>query len=146
MYLLRINIIKDIIYFFGMGHITEKGRIAYYFWVYRPDNYLGIGFWERIILLVLMNLAYTDLLRKSKINKYNNLMYNLGISVILLQMIFFSTPTITSRLRYYIVIFPIIFLTEYIYSEQKNKLKWVYQSLLFIYLLMYLHFLASYLG
>lgn len=144
-YLLRINIIYNIIYFFGMGHITEKGRIAYYLWVHRPDNYLGIGFWERLILLILMNLAYIDLFRKNKINKYNNLIYNLGISVILLQMVFFSSPTITSRLRYYIVIFPIIFLTEYIYSEQKNRLKWLYQSLIFIYLLMYLNFLASYL-
>jgi hypothetical protein len=144
-YLLRINIIDDVLNFFGMGHITEKGRIAYYLWVQRPDNFLGIGFWERIILLVLMNLAYADLLIKNKINKYNNLIFNLGISVILLQLIFFSAPTITSRLRYYIVIFPIIFLTEYIYSEQKNRLKWIYQSLLFIYLFMYLHFLASYL-
>ncbi|MHC1704329.1 MAG: EpsG family protein [Tenuifilaceae bacterium] len=144
-YLLRINIIYDIIYLFGMGHITEKGRIAYYLWVHRPDNYLGIGFWERIILLILMNLAYADLLIKNKINKYNNLIYNLGISVILLQMIFFSTPTITSRLRYYIVIFPIIFLTEYVYSEQKNRLKWLYQSFIFIYLLMYLSFLSTYL-
>ena len=146
LYLLKIDII-EIIYSFIENYIPQpqKGRIDYYLMVDRPNNYLGIGFWERVILLVLMNVAYTDLLKKDKINEVNNLIYNLGTSVILLQMIFFASPTITSRLRYYIVIFPAIFLAEYFYSEQKNKLKWLYQSLLFIYLFLYLRFQASYL-
>lgn len=145
-YILQIDIIETT-FSLVVDYIPQpqKGRLLYYFWVNRPNNYLGIGFWERLILLILMNLAYVDLLRKNKINKNNNLFFNLGIAVLLLQLIFFSAPTITSRLRYYIVIFPIIFLTEYIYSEQKNKLKWLYQSLLFIYLFMYVYFQASYL-
>lgn len=145
-YLLQIDIIETT-FSLVVDYIPQpqKGRLLYYFWVNRPNNYLGIGFWERLILLILMNLAYNDLLKKNKLNIYNNLLYNLGIAVILLQFIFFSAPTITSRLRYYIVIFPIIFLTEYLYSEQMNKLKWFYQSLLFIYLFMYVYFQATYL-
>lgn len=145
LYLLKIDLVKEFMPFLGIADTIQAGRVGFYLNVERPNSFLGIGFWERLISFILMNLVYTDLLRKNKINKYNNLIYNLGISVILLQMIFFSSPTITSRLRYYIVIFPMIFLSEYIYSEYKSRLKWLYQFLFFIYLLMYLNFQATYL-
>lgn len=145
LYILKIDIINYFVPYLGMEDITQKGRVGFYMNVDRQNNFLGIGFWDRLISFILMNLVYTDLLRKNKISKNINLIYNLGISVILLQMIFFSSPTITSRLRYYIVIFPLIFLSEYIYSECKSRLKWLYQFLFFIYLLMYLYFQATYL-
>jgi len=145
LYLLKIDIVSYFATFLGLEDTIEAGRVVFYMNVDRPNSFLGIGFWDRLISFILMNLVYTELLRKNKINRNNNLLYNLGISVILLQMIFFSSPTITSRLRYYIVIFPLIFLSEYIYLECKSGLKWLYQFLFFLYLLMYLIFQATYL-
>ncbi len=148
LYIYQIDIAQFIDDYIYSGKLFRIERIRYYTYdVWRPNNYLGIGFWERILLFILINLAYTDLLRKNKINRYNNVIYNLGVSVILLQLIYFSNPTITSRIRYYIVIFPIIFLSEYIYSETSNKmLKWLYLPALFAYLYMYTRFLSSYLA
>jgi hypothetical protein len=145
LYILKFDIINYFMSFLGMEELLEGSRAGFYMDVDRENNFLGIGFWERVISFVLMNLVYTELLKKNKIDKYNNLIYNLGISVILLQMIFFSSPTITSRLRYYIVIFPMIFLSEYIYSEYKSGIKWLYQFIFSMYLVMYVYFLSTYL-
>jgi len=145
LYILKIDIINNFVSFIGIEDTFQAARVGFYMNVDRPNSYLGIGFWERFISFILMNLVYTELSRKNKISKNNNLIYNLGISVILLQMIFFSSPTITSRLRYFIVIFPSIFLSEYIYSECKCRFRWLYQFLFIIYLLMYLNFQATYL-
>lgn len=144
-YLLKIDIVGYFATYLGLEDTVEAGRVVFYMNVERQNNFLGIGFWERLILFIIMNLAYSKMLKTNKISKYNNLIYNLGISVILLQMMFFSSPTITSRLRYYIVIFPLIFISEYIYIECKSGIKWVYQFLFLLYLLMYLTFQASYL-
>jgi hypothetical protein len=144
-YILQIDLISSLFIYFESINFANFGRIFHYMDVDRPNNYLGIGFWERIIFLILMNLVYVDLWRKNKINKYNNLIFNLGISSILLQLIFFSDPTITSRLRYFIVIFPAIFLSQYIYVEYTKGLTWIYQSLFSVYLLMYLFTLSTYL-
>jgi hypothetical protein len=145
LYLFKIDLINYFLPFLKIEDTIQGGRINFYMNVNRENNFLGIGFWERLILFILMNLVYSDLLRKNNINENNNLVYNLGISSILLQMIFFSSPTITSRLRYFIVIFPVIFISEYIYSECKSKIKWLYQFLFILYLLMYLDFQATYL-
>lgn len=143
-YIFKIDLISDSFIFLDIND-QIAGRVNVYLNVDRENNYLGIGFWERIILLILMNIAYNDLLRKNKVNIYNNIIYNLGMSVILLQLIFFSSPTITSRIRYFLVLFPIIFLTEYIHFKYRNGLKWFYQSIIFIYLLLYNYLLSTYL-
>lgn len=145
LYVLKIDIISMFLPYVPLGDALSGGRISYYLDVNRPNAYLGIGFWDRLILYILMNLVYTRLVLKNEINKYNNLIFNLGISVIILQMVFFSSPTITSRLRYYTVLFPVIFISEYVYSKEKEGLTWLYQLLFIPYLLMYLIFQANYL-
>ena len=146
LYLLKVDIINSIISFSGFEAEFNAGRTGFYMnEIDRQNNYLGIGFWDRVILFITMNLIYEELLINNKINKYNNLIYNLGVSVILLQLFFFSSPTITSRLRYYTIIFPLIFISEYIYSTSKIKLKWTYQFFFSLYLFMYLYFQSNYL-
>lgn len=85
------------------------------------------------------------------LNNFNNntmtVLYNLGVTVILLQMYFFSSPTITSRLRYYIVIFPMIFIVEYIRCNINNYPKRIcYMLPIYGYLFLYLYTQASYLN
>jgi hypothetical protein len=145
LYILKIDIINSFVSFLGVDEEVKAARVGFYMNVDRENNFLGIGFWERVISFILMNVVYAELLKKNKITVNHNVIYNLGVAVILLQMIFFSSPTITSRLRYYIVIFPFIFLSEYIYSEYKSGIKWLYQFLFFMYLIMYLYFQTTYL-
>ncbi|MFA9192789.1 EpsG family protein [Flavobacterium sp. FBOR7N2.3] len=145
LYILKIDIISYFMSYLNIEDEVEAGRVVFYMNVERENNFLGIGFWERIISFFFMNLIYVNLLKKNKVNKENNLIYNLGVFVILLQMIFFSSPTITSRLRYYIVIFPFIYISEYIFSEYKSNVKWGYQFLFCMYLFLYLYFQSTYL-
>jgi hypothetical protein len=145
LYILEIDIIGTYLPYLQIEGSIAAGRVGYYMDVDRPNSYLGIGFWDRLILFVLMNIVYTKLSIRNEINKFNIIIYNLGISVILVQMIFFSSPTITSRLRYYIVIFPVIFLSEYIYSKRREGINWLYQIPFVMYLFMYLIFQATYL-
>lgn len=146
LYITQFDIVTYFIPFLGFESEFNAGRVGYYMnKVDLQNSYLGIGFWDRVLLFVLMNIIYSDLLAKNKINKRNNLVYNLGVSVILLQMFFFASPTITSRLRYFIVIFPLIFISEYIFNVTRSRLKWIYQFFFFMYLLMYLYFQANYL-
>lgn len=192
-YLIYAFIVSLAIYFFKIDLISElwghffsgdSSRVNYYLGVDRENNYLGVGFWERVISFVVMTYFYSKLIIKQheaesvscgvinniisestnslftkkanhKVNKkgLNNLnfnamtiLYNLGVSVILLQMYFFSSPTITSRLRYYIVIFPMIFIVEYIRCNINNYQKRIcYMLPVYGYLLLYLYAQAGYL-
>lgn len=180
-YLLKIELINDL---WGHFFLEDSNRVNFYLNVERENNYLGIGFWERVISFVVMTYCYNKLIMKQnrseyvvynlpdstlsgpinnvsmkeascKMNKktlnnvsYNTMtvLYNLGVSVILLQMYFFSSPTITSRLRYYIVIFPMIFIVEYIRQNINNYKKRLFFMLpVYGYLLLYLYTQASYL-
>ena len=146
LYIGKIDVVSYIISLSGYEKEFNAGRGGYYLLgVDRQNNYLGIGFWDRTLLFVFMNLAYRELLLQKRINEYNNVIFNLGISVILMQIIFFASPTITSRLRYYAVIFPVIFISEYIYVYVKSNLTQVYQVFFSVYLFMHLYFQANYL-
>lgn len=180
-YILKIELINDL---WGFFFLEDSNRVNFYLNVDRENNYLGIGFWERVISFVVMTYFYNKLIIKKQIecvtdirssniipesvnyvsNKgvnckmhkklfgnsdYNTMtiLYNLGATVILLQMYFFSSPTITSRLRYYIVIFPMIFVVEYIRRNIDNYQKRLcYMLPIYGYLLLYLYTQAGYLN
>lgn len=144
-YLFKVDLIGLYLPFVQLGDSIQTARVGYYLNVERPNSYLGVGFWERLISFFLLNIIYSKLIEKNKITRNNNIIYNLAMVVILVQMIFFSSPTITSRLRYYIVFFPALFMSEYIFNEIFDDFKWVYQFLFAAYLIMYLISLATYL-
>lgn len=173
-YVLKIELINDLWAYFFM---EDSNRVNFYLNVERENNYLGIGFWERVVSFVVMTYFYNKLILKQnlttcihilsnstilesidslsmkkvkyRLNKNCGIMtifYNLGVSVILLQMFFFSSPTITSRLRYYIVIFPMIFIVEYIrHNINSYKKRICYMLPIYGYLLLYLYTQAGYL-
>lgn len=146
LYSFKIDFLTTLSKYIEIINFGNSGRFSYYLnEVDRANNYFGIGFWERVSFFTLMNFIYTKLLEQNKINRYNNLIFNLGISAILFQIMFFSSPTITSRLRYFVVIFPAIFISQYLYVEYKKKFKGFYQLIFSAYLVMYLFFLATYL-
>jgi hypothetical protein len=145
LYLFKIDLVNYFMASWGIEDEVEAGKVIFYMNDERENNFLGIGFWERFISFILMSFFYFKLLKKNKMTFEKNIIYNLGVFVIFLQMIFFSSPTITSRLRYYIVIFPFIFISEYIFSEYKSNIKWLYQFIFCFYLFLYLFFLTTYL-
>lgn len=143
-YILKIEFINDL---WATIMVEDSNRVSYYLNVERENNYLGIGFWERVLLFVTMTYFYTkfnsyELLRHPSII----LLYNLGCCSIFLQLIFFSSPTITSRLRYYVVIFPMIFILENISHLIKSK-KYITLCILpiYVYLIFYMYSQGGYL-
>lgn len=143
LYLLRVDIIS--------GHLASLedydaiGRITYYMNVDREDNFLGIGFVERVIFFIAMIAIYLKLDHQGRINQFNNLIFNLGIISILSQIVFFASPTITSRLRYYLIIFPYIFVSQYIQDKNSGLSKWLFLILFDVILFAYLIYQGSYL-
>lgn len=180
-YILKIELISELwSYIFQ----EDSNRVNFYLSVDRENNYLGVGFWERIIFFLVMTYFYNKLIIKQNKKEYlvdnlsnsinvksindlstnnanckiskdvlNNanysvmtVLYNLGVTVILLQMYFFASPTITSRLRYYIVIFPVIFVVEYIRRNIDSYQKRIcYMLPVYGYLFLYLYTRAGYL-
>lgn len=146
LYTFKIDLLNSVLSYFDLIKIGNLGRIDFYInEVDRVNNYFGIGFWERTLFFVIMNYIYTKLLKNNKVNKYNNLIFNIGIFAILFQLFFFSSPTILSRLRYYIIIFPALFIVQYLYVEFRAKSKYVFQLIFSSYLFLYLFFLTAYL-
>lgn len=156
-YLFQIEIISDV---WGRFLADDSNRVNFYLGVDRANNYLGIGFWERVLEFVVTSAFYFKIRNNNMASdgqciskKFSdqsyfwrmNVLYNLGLSLIVLQMIFFSSPTITSRLRYYVVLFPVFFLSEYIRNEIPKGKKMVYLIPLFIYLTLYMFTQSGYL-
>lgn len=179
-YILKIELISELWSSIFQG---DSNRVNFYLSMDRENNYLGVGFWERVIFFVVMTYFYNKLVRQNQAesvarnssngttskfindlltkkadyeiikNTLNNanysamiVLYNLGAAVILLQMYFFASPTITSRLRYYIVIFPLIFVVEYIRRNIDSYQKRIcYMLPVYGYLFLYLCTRAGYL-
>lgn len=142
-YLLKIEFIQ---YLWTIIGLEDLNRVDHYFESDIVNSYLGVGFWERVLLFCFMITAYKYLYKRNLLNKEYILLFNLGVFVILLQLVFFSSPVITSRLRYYIVIFPILFLALFIRNEIKNvQDRLVLQIPIYSYLVMYLFTLGTYI-
>lgn len=163
-YLLQIELINDI---WGRFLADDSNRVNFYLGVDRDNNFLGIGFWERVLEFSITTYLFTKLKKKYLRNentksiqseeisnrtfsKQNyiwrmNVFYNLGVCLVLLQMIFYSSPTITSRLRYYIVLFPALFICEYIRMEIPNNKKVLYTIPLYLYFALYMYTQSGYL-
>jgi len=145
LYTFKIDLITKLVDIIFETDGFEFGRIGFYLDVNRNNNYLGIGFWERLILLFLINVAYIDISNRNLVTANRNLMYNIGLFAIIFQLIYFSSPTITSRLRYYFAIFPILFLFDYICLFKDSVLRRILVFFIFIYLQVQIYILGSYL-
>jgi len=142
-YLLRVNYVGT---FWNMLSLTDMGRVNHYLDNGVDMSFLGVGFWERVILYVLMVIVYTKSFKAKTYDPKHTLIFNLGVSLIIFQLFFFASPTITSRLRYYIVIFPLLYLVLYMRENIRNKqLKVILYIPLVLYLCMYIFTQSGYL-
>lgn len=142
-YLLKIDFVSQ---YWLILDIEDLNRVNHYLKTGVDSSFLGIGFWERIILYSLMVISFKNLIIRNKTTNSLIVFFNLGICVILLQMFFFASPSITSRLRYYIVIFPMLYLLLYAhYHISKYKIKFMLYLPISMYLLMYMFTQSGYL-
>lgn len=146
-YLLKIDLIPNISRIsIATEELIETGRIGYYYKDYViENNYLGIGFWDRLIQGVIVFLIYRDLDKKGKVKDKHYILYCFGMFSFFIQMILFNMTTITSRLRYYFELFPLFLIANYIYVEYRGKNARIYKIILLLYCALYLYFQAGYL-
>lgn len=142
-YFMRIDIMQYNFAFLEQYDLFD--RVLYYSNVDRPDNFLGIGFFERVIFFTLMFSIYIQLSSQDKITQSNILIFNLGMAVILAQIYFWGSPTITSRFRYYLVIFPYIYISIFLLENTKSWFR--YSGLIFFDLILayYMVYQSDYL-
>ena len=145
LYIFQIDLITELINSVLYLDGFQLGKVDFYLNVDRSNNYLGIGFWERLTLLIVTNMAYSDLSKRNLVTSNMNLLFNVGLFIIILQLVYFASPTITSRFRYYFALFPILFLLEYAYLLKDLILKRMIICIIFVYLQSQLYFLGSYL-
>jgi hypothetical protein len=144
-YIMKVDVVTGFLKYFVQIEAFDLAKVGFYLNVERYNNYLGIGFWERLILLYALLFAQSDLHDKNLLNQKLNILFNLGLFIILFQLLFFSSPTLTSRFRYYFAIFPVLFLFEYLRKLGSVAFRRMGQFVILIYLHFQLFFLSSYL-
>lgn len=148
LYLFQFDLVTStIISFAEFLNLGNIGRVLFYLDIDRPNNFLGIGFWERIIFLTLSLWCYEPTKNYSTPNRkvYYTILFNLALSSIFLQLIFFASPTITSRLRYYLMIFPSLLVLQNIQFGKFKNLRGITLPLFIGYLSLQLYFQGGYL-
>lgn len=145
-YILSIDLISNtLISIRDILDIGNIGRILFYLDVDRPNNYLGIGFWERIILLIITIYSFSIYYRTNSTSSKKNIIFNLAFTSIFLQLFFFASPTITSRIRYFVMIFPVIVTIHVILSNRLKVVRFATIPLFLFYLSFQLFFQGNYL-
>lgn len=144
-YIFEIDLISKILSYFKAFDSIPFTRFDFYLNVDRPNNYLGVGFWERLFLLIAIYYVFDDLVKRGLNTVRSNIFFNLSFCLIIMQLLFFSSPTITSRLRYFIVIFPLLFLYDYIKLLKDRNLVNLLQFIFFLYLSLQVYLLTAYL-
>lgn len=143
LYLLQIDLVALV--FPAFKEFDDFARVFFYLDVDRDNNYLGVGFWERMLLFFSISAVRNELNTRGKETWYMNVAFNVAMFAIIFQIIFFSSPTITSRLRLYAQVFPLIYISHYIFTELKGGIAWAYRTLYVLYLSWYFTFQINYL-
>ncbi|MDD3945202.1 MAG: EpsG family protein [Bacteroidales bacterium] len=146
-YILKIDLIPHISRISTITEeIIEAGRVGHYYKVFViENNYLGIGFWDRLIQGIILYIIYKDLDKKNKVKDKHYILYCFGMLSFFIQMILFNMTTITSRLRYYFELFPLFLIANYLYVEYRGKYASIYKIILLLYCALYLYFQGGYL-
>jgi len=134
-YLNQINLFQALIPFFE--GLSSLARVLFYLEVERPNNFLGIGFWERVLSFIAICLINVEITKKRLQTSHLNIIFNISVFTILFQILFASEPTILSRLRLYGQIFPLLYIGQYIFTMLKGHIYWLYRIPFLIYLSWY---------
>ena len=143
LYLMQVNVLAQfipLIEYFG-----DFSRVIFYLNVDRANNFLGIGFWERVLLFFAICAIRIDLIRTNKHTSSLDILFNIAVASIVFQILFAAEPTILSRLRLYIQIFPLLYIGHYIFTLLYGRIYWVYRIPYMVYLTLHFSFQIHYL-
>ena len=142
-YLMEVNVFtlftSSIEYFSGLS------RVLFYLDVDRPNNFLGVGFWERVLSFFAICAIRLDLIKTNKQTSSLDILFNIAAFSIIFQLLFAQEPTILSRIRLYPQIFPLLYIGHYIFTMLYGRIYWVYRAPYMMYLAWYFTFQINYL-
>lgn len=141
-YLLQINILPNF-----LNHVGEYfARVDFYINTTDIENkYISIGFWDRLIQGIMLIYIYHKLKSKDLINSKYHIIFIIGMLGLIMQMIFFEIPVITSRLRYYFFLFPIFFIAEFIYKHASKTNSVLYKLIFMSYMILQMYIQVNYM-
>ena len=142
LYLMKVNVLSLLVPYFEL--LDSFKRVLFYLDVDRENNFLGIGFWERVITFVALCAIRMDLIKTNRLLPKLNVLLNIGMFSIIFQLLLASEPTIVSRLRLYTQIFPLLLIGHYIFTLQRGHRYWIFRLPFMIYLSRYFVFQTSY--
>ena len=141
-YLMRINVLELLIP--SIEFFDALRRVLFYLEVDRVNNFLGIGFWEKVILFIAICAIRVDLVKTNRLTAHLNIVFNIAVLSIIFQLLMAEEPTIVSRLRLYAQIFPLLFIGHYIFTLLRGHIFWCYRIPFIVYLSWYFSFQTSY--
>jgi hypothetical protein len=107
------------------------------------NNYLGIGYWDRLVQFIIIYFIYSSLSKREKLDSITISFINLSLCLIFLQLYAFNYPIFTNRLRFYFCLFMFIVIDRYLSTSRHKNSFLIGYSLL--YSIMMLTISTSYL-
>lgn len=137
LYLLKIDIVSSVLkLFLLLGDSPIANSILYYLDANLENNYLGIGYWDRIIQFIIIYFIYSSLSKKEKLDPITINFINLSLCLIFLQLYAFNYPIFTNRLRFYFYLFIFIVIDKYLSMNRHNNSILIGYSLLYSILML----------
>ena len=143
LYLMKINVI--FLFTSWIEYFSQLLRVLYYLNVDRPNNFFGVGFWERVLSFFAICAIRIDLIKTNKQTSSLDILFNIAAFSIIFQLLFAAEPTILSRLRLYPQIFPALYIGHYIFTMLNGHIYWLYRAPYMVYLAWYFTFQINYL-
>jgi transmembrane protein EpsG len=143
LYLMEINVLAHFIHW--IEYFSQLGRVLFYLDVDRANNFLGIGFWERVLSFFAICAIRIDLIKTHKQTSSLDILFKIAAFSIIFQILLAAEPTIVSRLRLYTQIFPVLYIAHYIFTVLYGRIYWLYRAPYMVYLAWYFTFQINYL-
>ena len=144
LYLLKIDIVSFVLkLFLLLNNFPIANSILYYLDANLENNYLGIGYWDRLVQFIIIYFIYSSLSKREKLDSITISFINLSLCLIFLQLYAFNYPIFTNRLRFYFCLFMFIVIDRYLSTSRHKNSFLIGYSLL--YSIMMLTISTSYL-
>ena len=135
LYLMQVNVLEQLIP--SIEYFSALSRVLFYLEVDRANNFLGMGFWERVISFIAICAIQIDLVKTNRLTASLGILFNIAAFSIIFQILIAEEPTIVSRLRLYTQIFPLLFIGHYVFTLLHGRIYWWYRTPFVVYLALY---------
>ncbi|MBK7134064.1 MAG: EpsG family protein [Bacteroidales bacterium] len=133
LYLMKIDIVSILVRLLTVIGQRMSAKTVYYLNNGVINNFLGVGFFDRLMIVIVLIIARIRLIKLNEYTKHINVSFNLALFNVLLQIYAFNLTMFTTRIRYYFIIFFFIVISKYISSFTKKSNKLILISILSLY-------------